>query len=95
MEISSSSNNLTITGNIKSVSDFQSIKSSLDEMLKTSKNVNVNILDSLSMTSSVIGYFNKLILKDGVGISMSIGDAKLIELLRDLNLESLFKVRKA
>ena len=95
MEISSAANNVKITGNIKSVADFQSVKRTIDEIVKTHKSVIINIPDSLSMTSSVIGYFNKLVLKDNITITMTIGDVKLIELLTDLNLESVFKVRKA
>ena len=95
MEVSSAANNVKITGNIKSVADFQSIKSTIDALAKTHKNIAINIPDSLSMTSSVIGYFNKLVLKDNITITMTIGDVKLIELLTDLNLESVFKVRKA
>jgi ADP-dependent phosphofructokinase/glucokinase len=94
MEISSSTNSVKITGNIKSVADFQSVKRVIDEIVKTNKSVTINIPDSLSMTSSVIGYLNKLILKDNIDVSMTIGNARLIELLADLNLASTFKVRK-
>jgi len=94
MEISTSANVITIKGNIKSVKDFQEIKMSAD-IIKGNKSLTINIIDSLSITSSVIGYFNKLILKDKVNIQMNIGNAKLLELLSDLNLTSVFKARKA
>ncbi len=95
MEITTSSNIITITGNIKSVKDFQEIKTTADAIKTSHKSITINIIDSLSITSSVIGYFNKLILKDKINIQMRIGNSKLMELLSDLNLTSVFKARKA
>ncbi len=94
MEIKSSSNTITITGNIKSVSNFSQIKSLVDSIITQNKSVTIKIVDSLSMTSSVIGYFNKLILKDKIDITMLIGNEQLMNLLTDLNLASTFNVRK-
>lgn len=94
MDISVSSNVITITGNIKSVSDYQELKAVLDAMVDTHKSIVVNIKDSLSITSSVIGYLNKLVLKDGIDLSMNVGNGQLMELLVDLNLDSLFKAKK-
>ncbi len=94
MQISSSSNVATISGNIKTVNDFQEIKSTIDLMTQQHKSITLNITDSLSITSSVIGYFNKLVLKDKINLNMSIGNEKLIELISDLNLTSTFKARK-
>ena len=94
MQVTMSSNTLTIVGNIKSVNDYQDIKTSLNSIVDDFKEINVIIKDSLSITSSVIGYLNKLVLKDGVKINMSIGNAQLLELLEDLNLNSVFNARK-
>ena len=94
MEIKSTSNSVVITGNIKSIMDFQAIKTELDALSKTTKTITVDIKDSLSMTSSAIGYFTKLILKDGISINMKIGNAQLFELLTDLNLAGTFKATK-
>ncbi len=93
MEISTSGNTVTISGNIKSVSDYQAIKTSLDALVRNSSIV-INIKDSISITSSVIGYFNKLVLKDKINIEMNIGNEQLMELLQDLNLASIFNARK-
>jgi len=97
MEITTSSNDVTIKGNIKTISDFQQIKQLLDNMVASHKHKTVilNITDSLSMTSSVIGYFNKLVLKDKINIQMRIGNQQLLELLTDLNLASTFNTKKA
>jgi len=93
MEISTSGNTVTISGNIKSVSDYQSIKSTIDA-LAMNDTITINIADSISITSSVIGYFNKLVLKDKKNIDMRIGNEQLMELLQDLNLASIFNARK-
>ena len=85
----------TINRNIKTITDFQTIKTNLDSLMAKEKNIIIHLVDSISMTSSVIGYVNKLILKDTINISMQIENTLLIELLQDLNLAKLFKVQKA
>lgn len=94
MEISKSSNVVTITGNIKSVSDFQSIKSAIDSVKSSNSAITLDIQDSISITSSVIGYLNKLVLKDSINLNMKVGDKQLMELLDDLNLTSVFNARR-
>ena len=95
MDISTSSNIVTITGNIKSVSDFQTIKTRLDTIKSSSSTIIIDIKDSISITSSVIGYLNKLVLKDGIDLNIKVGDAQLMSLIEDLNLVNVFKARKA
>jgi len=51
-------------------------------------------IDSLSITSSVIDYNNKFILKEGINITMHIANEQLFNLLDDLNLAQLFKAKK-
>ena len=68
MEISISSNIVTIEGNMKSISDFQIIKQNIDGVIENNKSLIINIVDSLSITSSIIGYLNKLVLKDNIDI---------------------------
>lgn len=41
------------------------------------------------MTSSVIGYFTKLVLKDKIQLSLSIGNEELIGLLEELGVHEL------
>jgi len=94
MDISTSSNTVTITGNIKSVSDFQSIKSSVDEVKESNSTVIIVIKESLSITSSVIGYFNKLVLKDKINLQMRVGNTQLLDLLDELSLMQVFKATK-
>ena len=94
MQVTISSNSITIVGNIKSVNDYQEIKTSVATLVNNNREINFIVKDSLSITSSVIGYLNKLVLKDGIKISMQVGDAQLMELLEDLNLKTVFNARK-
>ena len=94
MDILSSANTVKITGNIKSVSDFQSIKSTIDSLKDSTSIITLDIQDSMSITSSVIGYLNKLVLKDAIDLNMKVGSEQLMHLLEDLNLTNTFKVRR-
>jgi len=94
MDISVSSNVVTITGNIKSVSDYQRIKETIDSLISMHKSIVIDIKDSISITSSIIGYFTKLVQKEGIDLSIKVGDSNLMELFDDLNLVRLFKVKK-
>ena len=94
MNISISASTVIITGNIKTVSDFQSIKNEVGNLVNTQKNITIKIIDSLSITSSVIGYFNKLILKDKIDLNMQVSNAELMDLLKELNLDKVFRVTK-
>lgn len=94
MELKTSSNTLVITGNIKSISDFQEIKNAVDGIVANHKHVNLHIVDSLSVTSSVIGYLNKLVLKDNIDLNIVVGNQQLYHLLDDLNLVSTFKAKR-
>ncbi len=95
MNISTASNIVTITGNIKSVRDYQKIKESIDSLIASNNTIIIDIRDSISITSSIIGYFTKLVQKEGIDLSIKVGDASLMELFDDLNLVTLFKVKKA
>ena len=94
MDISATSNIVTISGNIKSVTDYQRIKDTLDALIPTHKSIIIEIKDSISITSSIIGYLTKLVQKEGIDLNIKVGDESLMELFDDLNLVSLFKVRK-
>jgi len=94
MEISVNSNTVTIVGNIKKVSDFQSIKNSIEPIVQNNRRLTIKIVDSLSLTSTTIGYLNKLVLKDNIELHVVTGNSKLYSLLEDLNLISTFKVSR-
>ncbi len=94
MTLKANGSTITIDGNIKSISDFQEIKTAVDSIARSSKSIEMILTNSMSMTSSVIGYLNKIVQKDGIKVSMSISDERLYRTLKDLNLISIFNVRK-
>ncbi len=95
MDVSVSGNSVTVKGNIKSVSDYQILKEKFEDLRQTHGTIFLNIEDSISITSSVIGYMTKLVQKEGIDLSIKVGNSSLYELFDDLNLVRLFKVKKA
>ncbi|MEA3373398.1 MAG: hypothetical protein U9Q62_06865 [Campylobacterota bacterium] len=95
MTLTRSGSTITIDGNIKSIQDFQEIKNAVDTITTTGNSVEFILDNSMSMTSSVIGYINKVIQKDGVRVSMKVSDERLYGILKDLNLVNVFNVRIA
>lgn len=94
MHIEVRENQVDIRENIKSVGDFQKIKETLDALVHTHKSIILNILDSMSITSSVIGYLTKLVLKDKIALTINVSNEQLAELLDELGLTQTFNVKK-
>ena len=61
---------------------------------EVAKSIIVKTPESFSMTSSVIGFFIKVIFQDKVSIHVYVKDDRLYSLLEDLNLIETFKVKK-
>lgn len=93
MEIKKQGSEVIIEGNIKSIGDFQAIKKTLDEIVLHHKSLNIIVKDSISMSSSVIGYLTKLVYKENIAITLQIGNSELVTLLDDLSLSELLHVR--
>lgn len=93
MELNIIGNKVLISGNIKSINDFNVIKQSIDQMIYKHKSIYIDIIDSMSITSSVIGYINKIIHKDKIDVNILIHDKNLLRLFDDLNLTQTFKVK--
>lgn len=93
MKIKKEKQSLSIEGNIKTIGDFQVIKQVLDEMIVDTSTITITLLDSISLTSSVIGYLTKLVYKDKIEIRLDIGNKELVLLLDDLGLSDLLHVR--
>ena len=87
---------LTITGNIKSIEDSSLIKDAINAIRKDgSESLRMNIKDSFSITSTVIGNLMKLVNHDKVALSITIGDQRLYDLLVELNIAKAFNARIA
>ena len=95
MEIQRQGSEIVVTGNIKNTSDYQSIKDNVNALVQSgAKSIIVKTPESFSMTSSVIGFFIKVIFQDKVSIHVYVKDDRLYSLLEDLNLIETFKVKK-
>lgn len=94
MEIElSGTNELTITGNIKSPKDYQLIKQHMTDLVDAGVDrVIIRTPESFSITSSVIGFFMKVIFQDHVRITLYVKDKRLYSLLEDLQLVETFNV---
>lgn len=96
MEIKATGKNvIEIKGNIKSLDDYNEIKRHTQTMIAHGEHhIVLNVVDSLSMVSSVIGYLIKLINIDGIHVSVNVSDERLYKLLEQLSLLDLFNVHR-
>lgn len=94
MQLESNHNTVSVKGNIASVSDFESIKSSLTQTCVSHKNIVLKIYDSLVINSSLIGYLVKIVNQDGVTLNLQAGNEVLYELLDDLGLSQTFNLER-
>ena len=86
---------VTVLGHIKSIEDYQKIKDTVKSVVSNgNKSIVVKIQDSMSMTSSVIGFFLKLINADHVKITMLVKDERLYSILDAMKLVAVFDVQK-
>ena len=87
------SSGLTITGNIKSIEDSIEIKEAINSLQKMgATKILIKIVDSFSMTSTVIGHLMKLVNLDNISVSLVVGDRRLYDLLDELGLVHIFNV---
>lgn len=85
------SREITLTGNIKTTDDYLAIRRMSQELVEEGVTALTFLVNaSLSMPSSVIGYFVKLVKRDRVTLRMEIEDPRLLELLEELGLTDLF-----
>ena len=86
---------IDISGQIKSIDNYQSIRQAVNSIiLSGSQTLIVRIPDSLSLTSSVIGLFLKVVFEDKMTLKMYVGQERLYNLLEILNLKQVFNVEK-
>ncbi len=81
---------------IKTIEDSGTFKKELTDIVTSDPkaSIEVHVLDSYIITSSIIGTLMKLIQKDGAKISVYTYNADLFELLDKLNLVQLLNVKK-
>lgn len=84
-----------IMGNIKSLDHYNEIKQTIQHLVANgTRHLTLNVRDSLSMVSSVIGFLIKVINVDGVALNINVWDERLYALLDQLSLIELFHVKQ-
>ncbi|MGE4267789.1 MAG: hypothetical protein AB7F25_10170 [Deferribacterales bacterium] len=87
-------NTMRLSGEVNTIENYTEIKDSILKFITTGeKELIMEITDSMTITSSIIGFFTKIIHRDGINLSLLVHDRRLYSLLEDLNLIKLFNVR--
>ena len=94
MQVHSIDNKVIVEGNIKSMTHYRDLKAVIDEKAAVYSKIVIELVDSISITSSVIGYLSKLVNVDGIGLELRVKDENLYNLLDELGLVQLFGVRR-
>ena len=94
MEVNVVGNKIVVKGNVKSIRDYEEIRNVIERVISTNKFVVIELVDSISLTSSVIGYLSKLVNVDDVKVELYVRDDGLYDLLDDLGLINLFRVKR-
>jgi hypothetical protein len=81
---------------VKSMQDSMDLKEAISKELKASKTqkIEVVIMDSFVITSSIIGSLLKFINADNADLELVVQNAELYEFLQKMNLVSALKVRR-
>ena len=81
---------------VKSMQDSMDLKEAISKELRTSKTqkIEVVIMDSFVITSSIIGSLLKFINADKVDLELVVQNPELYEFLQKMNLISALKARK-
>jgi len=94
MEVNVVGNKIVVKGNVKSIRDYEEIRNVIERVISRNKFVVIELVDSISLTSSVIGYLSKLVNVDDVKVELYVRDDGLYDLLDDLGLINLFRVKR-
>lgn len=88
-------NEIIINGQLINISDYRLIKKTIAKIINEGhKSLSVTFNDTDSITSSVLGYFLKLVQKDKIELKMKVRSNNLYSLLDMLRLVEIFKVSK-
>lgn len=85
---------VNIEGNITSIDDYLTIKNVFQELAAGgAKEISIFFINSVSITSSVIGFMLKLVNIDKIRLNVITGDKRLLHLLEELDLREVFRAR--
>ena len=85
---------VVIEGTIRGMADVAEIKTVISGFqLEEGDLLEVEITDSFSMPSALIGFLLKVAEQQGCRVNVTVGNEVLAELLEDLGLKSIFHLR--
>lgn len=89
--ISEGTSALTVTGDIRTIADYLEIKKIVKEMADDgAEAITLKIKDSPSINSALIGFLLRLTHENEIRLSIQIGNDKLYNMLRVMNLIDVF-----
>ncbi len=90
-----SENNFSIFGSVKSEKNYEELKNLLEEKIeKGAKEFEFQMRHCFDLNSRILGYFLKIIDKDGVKITIKSKSEDLTTLLKNLALLDTFNIKK-
>lgn len=88
-------NEIAIKGNIKTIGDYQELKGYVNKLIDAGeKEIHIKIVDSYTITSSVVGFLFKVINLNTAKIFVEVRDERLYRVFDDLRLIEAFNVSR-
>ncbi|MEF3254549.1 MAG: hypothetical protein K6348_03140 [Deferribacterales bacterium] len=88
-------NGINIYGNISSIDDYAKIRDFIKDVIDSGNNIiTIKILDSKTVTSSLLGYFMKLVNHDKIKITLEVVSQELYNSLSAMHLVDIFNIKK-
>jgi hypothetical protein len=88
-------NVLVVEGRITSIEDYVGIRDGLNSLIEEgNQELTLKIVDSKTITSSVIGFLMKLVNHDKIKVTIEVGAEELYKSLATMHLTELFNVTK-
>lgn len=86
---------IIIKGQLVTISDYRVIKEAIKKIIEQGhRSISVTFIDTDSITSSVLGYFLKLVQKEKLDFKMNVKSNNLYNLLDMLSMIKVFNVNK-
>lgn len=95
MQIEINGNEVTLAGNMINIDDHKLVKEKIMWLINGGvKDIVIFTPSPFSITSSIVGFFTKIIFQDKVKLTLYIKDPILYGLMEDLNLVETFNIKK-
>lgn len=85
---------INVEGIIKTSENAQSIMNVVKDSVLDSKNIEMNIKDSFSVTSTIIGFLMQKVNVDKINLTINVGNDRLYELFDMLGVVTILNVHR-